>query len=60
MAQVWVGSVVAMMIGAGMCVGAQRAMTASNRPSTLSPVWQEATVAYMKYQKAEPMKAIKL
>jgi len=58
--QVWVGSTIAMMVAGGMCMGAQRALTAPQRPGTLNPVWQEATVAYLKWQKAEPMKDIKL
>lgn len=48
--QVWVGSTVAMFVAGGMWVGAQRALTANNKPSTLNPVWKEATVAYMKWQ----------
>lgn len=47
---VLVGAMGAMMVGAGFLVSIQRTITSSQIPSTLRPVWQEATAAYHKFQ----------
>lgn len=44
------GAMGAMMVGAGFLVSIQRTITSSQIPSTLRPVWQEATAAYHKFQ----------
>eukprot|EP00632_Arachnochrysis_sp_CCMP2950_P014167 CAMPEP_0185691394 /NCGR_PEP_ID=MMETSP1164-20130828/1798_1 /TAXON_ID=1104430 /ORGANISM="Chrysoreinhardia sp, Strain CCMP2950" /LENGTH=71 /DNA_ID=CAMNT_0028358049 /DNA_START=108 /DNA_END=323 /DNA_ORIENTATION=- len=51
----------AMCVGSGLWLQIQRALTASNLPSTYTDAtWAEATVQYRKFQDQDPIKQIKL
>ncbi|KAJ1456725.1 hypothetical protein M885DRAFT_517154 [Pelagophyceae sp. CCMP2097] len=51
-------STVVMGIGAGFCSGGMM-MCFGTLPTTVVPTWKEATVAYLKFQNADPISKVK-
>ena len=55
-----VGAAAASVALAGLFTSIQMYMTRDNLPRTVTPLWKEQTLAYRKFQKADPVFQTKL